>query len=59
MNKITISIILLVVCLTISGQQISQSNNRYRRNDLLEKKQVMVKGFDLNNKQVTEGTGTL
>lgn len=50
MNKITISIILLVVCLTISGQQISQSNNRYRGNDLLEKKQVMVKGFDLNSK---------
>ena len=36
--------------MSISGQQISQSNNRYRRNDLLEKKQVTVKGFDLNNK---------
>lgn len=50
MNKITISIILLVVCLTISGQQISQSNNRYRGNDALEKKQITVKGFDLNSK---------
>jgi hypothetical protein len=36
--------------LSISGQQISQSNNRYRGNDVLEKKQVTVKGFDLNSK---------
>ena len=34
----------------MSGQQISQSNNRYRGNDALEKKQVTVKGFDLNSK---------
>ena len=26
------------------------SNNRYRGNDALEKKQVMLKGFDLNSK---------
>lgn len=50
MNKIIISIISFAVCMTISGQQINQSNNRYRGNDVLEKKQVTVKGFDLNSK---------
>ena len=50
MKKVISAIISLNICLTISGQQISQSNNRYRGNDLLEKKQVTVKGFDLNNK---------
>lgn len=33
MKKILSTIILFTVCLTISGQQISQSNNRYRGND--------------------------
>jgi hypothetical protein len=31
------------------GQQISQSNNRYCGNDVLEKKQVTVKGFSLSD----------
>lgn len=50
MKTLITIIILFVVCLSISGQQISQSNNRYRGNDALEKKQVTVKGFDLNSK---------
>jgi hypothetical protein len=50
MKKIISAIISLNICLTISGQQISQSNNRYRGNDALEKKQITVKGFDLNSK---------
>jgi len=32
--------IAMAVCLTISGQQINQSNNLYRGNDVLEKEQV-------------------
>ena len=43
-------IIAMAVCTTIHGQQINQSNNRYRSYDVLEKKQVSVKGFDLNSK---------
>lgn len=50
MKKIISAIISLNICLTISGQQISQSNNHYRGNDALDKKQVTVKGFDLNSK---------
>jgi len=50
MKKLLLSIISFAVCQTISGQQISQSNNRYRGNDALEKKQVTVIGFDLNSK---------
>ena len=42
-------IILMFVCLTISGQTISQPNNRYRGSDMLEKKQIEVKGFGLND----------
>ena len=42
-------IILMFVCLTISGQTISQSNNRYRGSDMLEKKQIEVKGFGLSD----------
>ena len=42
-------IILMLVCLTISGQTISQSNNRYRGSDMLEKKQIEVKGFGLSD----------
>ena len=41
----------MTVCSTIYGQQINQSNNCYRGNDLLEKKQVAVQGFDLNSKK--------
>jgi len=44
-------IILMFVCLTISGQTISQPNNRYRGSDMLEKKQIVVKGFGLNDAQ--------
>ena len=50
MNKIALSIILLVVSLTISGQQINQPSNHYRNGDMLEKRQVKVEGFDLNGK---------
>ena len=50
MIKTLFTIISFTICLTINGQQISQSNNRYRGNDALEKKQVTLKGFDLNNK---------
>ena len=38
MKKIAL-IITLLVCQTISGQQISQSNNHYRGNDVVEKNQ--------------------
>ena len=47
MKKIAL-IITLLVCQTISGQQICQSNNRYRGSDVLEKKQIVVKCFCLN-----------
>ena len=46
----------MTICLTISGQQINQSNNRYRGNDVLEKKQVTVKGFSLSD---TKGVWSL
>ena len=49
MKKLLLIIIAMAVCLTISGQQINQSNNRYRSYDVLEKKQVTVQGFDLNS----------
>ena len=49
MKKIYIVIISSFVCLTISGQQINQSNNRYRGSDVLEKKQIVLKGFSLND----------
>ena len=51
MKKLLFVIIAVAVCTTISGQQINQSNNRYRSYDVLEKKQVSVKGFDLNSKK--------
>jgi len=51
MKKLLFIIIAMVFCLAISGQQINQSNNRYRNYDVLEKKQVTVKGFDLNSKK--------
>lgn len=43
------TIISMIVCLTINGQTISQSNNRYRGSDVLEKKQIEAKGFSLND----------
>ena len=45
-----LSIMSIVVCLTISGQQINQSCNHYRNGDMLEKREVSVEGFDLNGK---------
>ena len=51
MKKLQFTIIAMVVCLTMSGQQINQSNNRYRSYDVLEKKQVTVKGFDMNGSE--------
>lgn len=49
MKKEVLSIISFAVCLTINAQQICQSNNRYRGNDVLEKKQVTMNGFSLGN----------
>jgi hypothetical protein len=40
MKKIVFLILSFTFCLNISGQQINQSNNRYRGNDVLEKEQV-------------------
>ena len=42
--------------MTICGQTINQSNNRYRRSDVLEKKQIVVKGLSLND---TKGVWSL
>lgn len=50
MKKILL-IISFAVCQTTSGQQINQSDNRYRSYDVLEKKQVTVKGFDMNGSE--------
>ena len=50
------TIISLSVCITLCGQTISESNNRYRGNDVLEKKQITVKGFSLSN---TKGVWSL
>ena len=49
MKKVIFTIISLLVFLTASGQQICQSNNRYRGSDVLEKKQIVLKGFSLND----------
>lgn len=49
MKIVLFTIISFAICLTISGQQISMSNNRYRGSDVLEKKQIEVKGFSLND----------
>lgn len=49
MKKFFFIIITMAVCSALYGQQISRPNNRYRGNDLLEKKQVTVQGFDLNS----------
>ena len=51
MKKLQFMIIAMAVCTTIHGQQINQSNNRYRSYDVLEKKQVTVKGFDMNGSE--------
>lgn len=43
-------IISLFVSLTINGQQINHPTNHYRNGDMLEKKQVLVEGIELNSK---------
>lgn len=48
MKHLILLIILFLVCLTTSGQQISQWTNQYRGGDILEKKQVVFEGFCLN-----------
>ena len=50
MKKLLFIIIAMAACTNLYGQQIDQSN-RYRSYDVLEKKQVTVKGFDLNSKK--------
>ena len=50
MKKELLSMILLIVCLTISGQQVNQVQNRFRGDDATEKKQVKANGFDLQGK---------
>ncbi len=49
MKKLLFTIIEMLICLAISGQQISLSSNRYRGSDVLEKRQIVVKGFSLND----------
>ena len=49
MKKVYIVIISFSICMTICGQTINQSNNCYRGSDVLEKKQIEVKGFSLND----------
>ena len=51
MKKLLFIIIAMAVYTTIRGQQINLSNNRYRSYDVLEKKQVSVKGFDMNGSE--------
>ena len=51
MKKLLFIIIAIAVYTNIRGQQINQSNKRYRSYDVLEKKLVTVKGFDLNSKK--------
>lgn len=50
MKRVLSTIISFTVCMSMSGQQISQSNNHYRGDDALEKRQVTVKNFDMNSK---------
>ena len=45
MKKEVLSMILLIVCLTTSGQQVSKHTNSYRGNDMLEKRQVLSRGL--------------
>ena len=46
-NTLT-TIISITVCLTVSGQQISQSNNRYHGNDALERNWFMNYFYNKN-----------
>lgn len=56
MKKVYIVIISFSICMTICGQTINQSNNCYRGSDVLEKKQIVVKGLSLND---TKGVWSL
>lgn len=47
MKKLLFKITAMAICTTLYGQQIDQSN-LYRGIDMLEKKQIVVKGFSLN-----------
>ena len=50
MKRILLSIKYFTVCLTISGQQVNQTQNRFRGDDATERKQVLANGFDLQGK---------
>ena len=47
MKRITLSIIYFTICLSISGQQVYQMQNRLRGDDAIERKQVQANGFNL------------
>lgn len=55
MKKLLFKITAMAICTTLYGQQIDQSN-LYRGSDVLEKKQIVVKGFSLND---TKGVWSL
>ena len=55
MKKLLFKIIAMAICTTLYGQQIDQSN-LYRGIDMLEKKQIVVKGLSLND---TKGVWSL
>ena len=55
MKKLLYKITAMAICTTLYGQQIDQSN-LYRGIDMLEKKQIVVKGFSLND---TKGVWSL
>ena len=42
MKKLQFTIIAMAVCLTMSGQQISQQQNDYRSNEILTKQRVDI-----------------
>lgn len=52
MKKEVLSMILLIVCLTIHGQQVNQTQNRFRGDDAMERKQVQTNVFDLQYKDM-------
>ena len=49
-KRFALAIILFTSCLTISGQQLNQTQNRFRGDDATERKQVQANGFDLQGK---------
>lgn len=56
MKKFAIIIIVTAVCLTVSGQQITQLNNRYRSYDELEKKQDSNSSYADNGQDRNSGS---